>query len=89
MDNDQNDHLKAYGLVYYMLSKSNNIEWLLKYRGGAFLLNNQELLITEAQLRGVTIYNVNENQSFGYLIFVLGSDSLSQFLHYLPFSQNN
>ena len=62
MDNDQNDHLKAYGLVYYMISKSNNVEWLLNYRGGSFLLNSQDIIIKEAQLRGVTIYNVNANQ---------------------------
>jgi len=63
MDNDQNDHLKAYGLVYYMLTKANNVEWLLNYRGGSFLLNSQDILFKEAQLRGVTLYNVNENQT--------------------------
>jgi len=62
MDNNQNDHLKAYGLVYYMLTKSNNVEWLLNYRGGSFLLNSQDIIIKEAQLRGVTIYNVNSDQ---------------------------
>ena len=39
MDQAQNDHLKAYGIAYYSLTKSINVEWLLNYRGGAFLFD--------------------------------------------------
>ena len=39
MDNTQNDHLKAYGLVFSLLENSNNVEWLLNFRGGSFLFD--------------------------------------------------
>ena len=39
MDQTQNDHLKAYGIVYSILEKKINIEWLLNYRGGSFLVD--------------------------------------------------
>ena len=38
MDLEQTDHLKAYGLAYYCLSRDRSVEWLLNYRGGSFLL---------------------------------------------------
>ncbi len=62
MNNTQNDHLKAYGLVYFMLNKNHNVEWLLNYKGGSFLLNYNEILFKEAQLRGITLVNIEINQ---------------------------
>ena len=29
MDQSQNDHLKAYGIAYFTLTKNTNVEWLL------------------------------------------------------------
>jgi len=40
MDQTQTNHLKAYGLVYEILSLGNNVEWLLNYRAGSFMLDN-------------------------------------------------
>ena len=37
MDQDQDDHLKAYGLTYWSLERGATAEWLLNYRDGAFL----------------------------------------------------
>ena len=45
MDQAQNDHLKAYGIAYYSLTKSINVEWLLNYRGGSFLFDENLQLI--------------------------------------------
>ena len=36
MDNAQTNHLKAYGLVYFMLQNEFEVEWLLNYRGEFF-----------------------------------------------------
>ena len=38
MDNAQSDHLKSYGLIYWALEKKINVEWLLNYRDGSFLI---------------------------------------------------
>jgi len=40
MDYTQSNHLKAYGLVYNILSQGFNVEWLLNYRGGSFMLDS-------------------------------------------------
>ena len=58
MDNTQNDHLKSYGLVYYILEKQNNVEWLLNYKGGSFLFDYKNDFLKEAQLRGITTLQV-------------------------------
>ena len=38
MDDDQGNHLKAYGLTFNALRDGNKAEWFINYRGGAFLL---------------------------------------------------
>lgn len=53
MDNAQTNHLKAYGLVYFMLQNEFEVEWLLNYRGGSFLMPYGKPLIQECVLRGV------------------------------------
>ena len=54
MDNSQNDHLKSYGFAYWILKQKDNIDWLLNYKGGAFLINAKTTYIEEAKLRGIT-----------------------------------
>ena len=38
MDETQKNHLKAYGIAYWVLQNGVNIKWLLNYRGGSFLI---------------------------------------------------
>jgi len=40
MDDDQANHLKAYGIAYWVLQNDIEVEWLLNYRGGSFLISN-------------------------------------------------
>jgi hypothetical protein len=53
MDGRQTDHLKAYGLAYWALAHGQTIEWLLNYRGGAFLMPEDPATEREANVRGV------------------------------------
>jgi hypothetical protein len=55
MDREQSDHLRAYGLTYWVLDQGNDAEWLLNYRGGSFLLPDAPAVRREAALRGVGI----------------------------------
>ena len=57
MDNTQSNHLKSYGLVYWILEQEINVEWLLNYKGGAFLLNTKNSINNEATIRGIS-YNI-------------------------------
>ena len=34
----QKEHLKAYGITYWVLEKQQKVKWLLNYRGGSFLM---------------------------------------------------
>jgi hypothetical protein len=55
MDRVQQNHLRAYGLTYWTLNQGAKAEWLLNYRGGAFLLPDRADVRREAAFRGVTI----------------------------------
>lgn len=55
MDRAQGNHLKAYGLTYWVLEQNEKAEWLLNYRGGSFLLPDRPQVRREAALRGVTV----------------------------------
>lgn len=59
MDLTQTDHLKAYGIVYWVLKQDINVEWLLNYRGGSFLMDSYEGIEKEVRLRGVRYENVS------------------------------
>jgi len=64
MDLNQTDHLKAYGIAYWILGKDTNVEWLLNYRGGSFLVPRISVFENECRLRGVyyeTISTVGVN----------------------------
>ncbi|MFG6688032.1 asparagine synthetase B [Mariniflexile sp. HNIBRBA6329] len=55
MDADgQKNHLKAYGLTYWILSKEQKVKWLLNYRGGSFLLPDTQEIQRECQIRGIS-----------------------------------
>jgi hypothetical protein len=55
MDDAQTDHLKAYGLTYWVLERGQTAEWLLNYRGGSFLLQDDAETSREANIRGVAV----------------------------------
>lgn len=54
MDESQNNHLKAYGLAYFILQKGNSVDWLLNYRGGSFLVDYSTQFETECVVRGIS-----------------------------------
>jgi hypothetical protein len=55
MDDQQRNHLKAYGLTYNALTRAEKAEWLLNYRGGAFLLLDSPATRRRAGLDGVSV----------------------------------
>ncbi|MCH7522019.1 MAG: asparagine synthetase B [Candidatus Marinimicrobia bacterium] len=62
MDNSQRDHLKAYGVTFWTLRREVNVEWLLNYRGGSFLIDALPEIQRECQIRGVTTIPVDAAQ---------------------------
>lgn len=54
MDEGQKNHLKAYGLTYWILKNQQEVNWLLNYRGGSFLTNYQTSIEKELKIRGIS-----------------------------------
>ena len=62
MDDGQTNHLKAYGLTYNAIKAGLQAEWLLNYRGGAFLLPDAPELRRRAGLDGISVEAVSDAQ---------------------------
>ena len=62
MDQLQSDHLKAYGITFWNLEKGQNVDWLLNYRGGSFMMDNKPSIQSECLIRGVKFELINANQ---------------------------
>jgi hypothetical protein len=54
MDPSQTNHLRAYGLTFQVLQQQGRAEWFLNYRGGSFLLPDEDRVRREAAFRGVS-----------------------------------
>jgi len=63
MDLKQTDHLKAYGVAFWALERAINVEWLLNYRGGSFMIEHYPALERELRLRGVAFANISGSQA--------------------------
>ena len=55
MDEAQTDHLRAYGVTFQTLRDGVKAEWLLNYRGGAFVLPDAEVVRRRASAAGVLV----------------------------------
>ena len=54
MDENQKNHLKAYGIAFWVLQNDIEVEWLLNYRGGSFLIKDFKDIEEECVIRGVS-----------------------------------
>lgn len=54
MDEDQKNHLKAYGIAYWSIKQNAEVSWLLNYKGGSFLIKYQQAVENECKTRGVS-----------------------------------
>ena len=73
----QKNHLKAYGITYWVLSKQQKVQWLLNYRGGSFLLPDGEAIRRECQIRGVS-FEVLSDGDANTILEEIGSPSQNQ-----------
>lgn len=61
MDLGQTDHLRAYGIAYKALQLGVKVEWLLNYRGGSFLMEQNAQIEELCKLRGVSYEMIGES----------------------------
>lgn len=64
----QQNHLKAYGITYWCLSKNYKASWLLNYRGGSFLLPDAPEIRKECQIRGVSFEILSDSEEAAILL---------------------
>lgn len=60
MDASQKDHLKSYGIAYWLLAEELEVQWLLNYRGGSFMVTYMPEIEKECRLRGISFETVSE-----------------------------
>ncbi len=70
----QKEHLKAYGITYWLLERQQKVKWLLNYRGGSFLLPDADEIRKECQIRGVS-FEVISNASAEAILTEISSPS--------------
>ena len=59
MDATQTNHLKAYGITYWALTKGLSVDWLLNYRGGSFCMDYAQEIASECRIRGVSFDQID------------------------------
>ncbi len=73
----QENHLKAYGITYWVLDQGEKVEWLLNYRGGSFLMADTQKTREECKIRGVS-FEIMENSEAQSLLEKISSPSVNQ-----------
>ena len=63
MDEAQSNHLKAYGVTYWVLTKEVESYWLLNYRGGSFMFKYSQQFENELVVRGIKYEVISDAQS--------------------------
>jgi hypothetical protein len=67
MDDSQKNHLKAYGITFWVLENNIEVKWLLNYRGGSFLMQSSPQIENECVVRGVTFESITDAQAAAIL----------------------
>ena len=75
MDEAQKNHLKAYGIAYWVLKTYDvEIDWLLNYRGGSFMMDWSQKLVNELVIRGVSYEVISDAQAANTLGQIAAQD---------------
>jgi len=77
MDLSQTDHLKAYGITYWLLEKGVEVDWLLNYRGGSFFAPYSEVAAAECRIRGVS-FDVVDRATAAAIYSEVQSDKVNE-----------
>lgn len=76
MDTEQKDHLKAYGITYWILDNEIEAHWLLNYRGGSFAFRHNLAFEKECKIRGVS-YQVIPDAKFNKILLDISNPEVN------------
>jgi hypothetical protein len=71
MDGSQSDHLRAYGQAFSMLESKAEVNWLLNYRGGSFLVQEAEGMTDKLLQKGVFFERLKDEATADLLAEIL------------------
>ncbi|MEM6734938.1 MAG: asparagine synthetase B [Bacteroidota bacterium] len=63
MDEGQSNHLKAYGIAYWILTNDVSLDWMLNYRGGSFMVKHLQVFENECVIRGVSYQVISDAEA--------------------------
>ncbi len=70
MEYTQSEHLKAYGIAYWIIEHGVDVDWLLNYRGGSFMFKYAPTFEQEMQVRNVRYEKISDAKSSEILAYV-------------------
>lgn len=74
MDDNQKNHLKAYGMAYWILQKDIEVDWLLNYKAGSFMFGYEQSYERELKIRGISYEVISEAQVSEILLQIAKPD---------------
>lgn len=77
MDGAQKEHLKAYGIAYWVISNGVEVDWLLNYRGGSFAFPHLKPLESECLIRGVS-YEMIADAQYNRIVADIANPEVNQ-----------
>tara|TARA_B110001454_G_scaffold210249_1_gene224577 strand:+ start:2070 stop:3344 length:1275 start_codon:yes stop_codon:yes gene_type:complete len=77
MDENQTNHLKAYGIAFLAIQKEINVNWLLNYKGGSFLIKSNNVIENECNIRNVS-YNLIADLQSNKILRDISSNEVNQ-----------
>jgi hypothetical protein len=77
MDETQKNHLKAYGIAYWILQREVEVDWLLNYRGGSFTCPYFDEIEKECVIRGVS-YQIIADAQYSALLLEIADPQINQ-----------
>ena len=77
MDEEQTDHLKAYGVVCDLLQDGKRVEWLVGYRGGSFLVSEFTDVLRPTEQQAVVMIDLDKNSLAVILTEVAASETMA------------
>jgi len=63
MDLAQTNHLKAYGIAFWVIKSGQPVDWLLNYRDGSFMMDMNDKIVLECRIRGVSFEQVSDGNA--------------------------
>ncbi len=76
-EDNQTNHLKAYGIAYWILQNDIEVDWLLNYQGGSFLIKNNSSIQEECIIRGVS-FNILTNSKVAQIKSNIANPEVNQ-----------